>query len=691
MATCPSCGHLFDPQSLDTIWVDETLLALCNQAHALAKQQGDFEVRLTHLLFIIATEVQCQATLHRFGIVAEHVAQQLTTTFHHHHTPQHAPTRPRTSAELHALLARTKQSAVEHGHQLITVDDVLTMLISSGHDFEVAHLLNQSQGNPSYRTQSQWAQQSHQGDRFMVPTSANMQEFNRYSDAGTVASTRLPSRLTNIGTSHPSQSWSQTRGYQEPDPLAVRGGNSHGYQDLRAATQHRDRQRQDTSAGSRTADVGGAWRGQNQRHGAPHQHTATVSQQQQYASASNRATASGDSNAWQRDRDPRSSPYSHSRAGNTSAPYASNDRSQRQPNISLRGFGSPNDQRQHDSHNITRNDTGSRQYRNNRSGYNAHQSGNASDSRPRESAPSERDRSSQTSNANSMRGYDQGQRRDHERSGEANRNSRSRRHHSRSRNPWRKRVRVRRRTSRKRVSWGKRNWLGHRARQQHNGGDRPHNQNSTWKHRDRPDRERSPRPDRERANREWQNRENRDRRQRTAQVNDRPEYALRDRQQTADRETEARDNADDTPRFYLAIDDDIVDAPSIGPKTATRLNRVGLHTVRDLFDCDPDAIAQALNSRHITAARIITWQKQARLVCTIPGLRGTHAQLFVGAGLETPEDITARDANTVCSTVLRFAASKEGQNILRSGSPPPRDRILTWFENAGRAEPQRVA
>ncbi|MEL6873530.1 MAG: hypothetical protein AAFO62_12215, partial [Pseudomonadota bacterium] len=53
-------------------------------------------------------------------------------------------------------------------------------------------------------------------------------------------------------------------------------------------------------------------------------------------------------------------------------------------------------------------------------------------------------------------------------------------------------------------------------------------------------------------------------------------------------------------KFYLAISDPIVDAPSIGPRTAARLEPVGIHTVRDLMTADLDEAADRIGARHIT-------------------------------------------------------------------------------------------
>lgn len=144
-------------------------------------------------------------------------------------------------------------------------------------------------------------------------------------------------------------------------------------------------------------------------------------------------------------------------------------------------------------------------------------------------------------------------------------------------------------------------------------------------------------------------------------------------------------------RFYLSPGDDIVKAPSIGPRTAARLIPAGLVLVRDLLVCDPADVAARVGARYITADRIADWKAQARLVCTIPWLRGTHAQLLVGAGYDTIGKLQRADASNVCAAILRFAATREGQSILRSGPPPEIDRIACWIENTALAEPARAA
>lgn len=144
-------------------------------------------------------------------------------------------------------------------------------------------------------------------------------------------------------------------------------------------------------------------------------------------------------------------------------------------------------------------------------------------------------------------------------------------------------------------------------------------------------------------------------------------------------------------RFYLSMDDDIVDAPSIGPKTAERLRPARVFTVRDLLNADADAVADAVTARHITAQAVRDWQDQARLVITIPFLRGTHAQLLVGSGFRTFEEVALADQATLMSAVLKFATTREGQSILRNGPPPDLQKIVKWMEHALESEPARAA
>jgi len=135
-------------------------------------------------------------------------------------------------------------------------------------------------------------------------------------------------------------------------------------------------------------------------------------------------------------------------------------------------------------------------------------------------------------------------------------------------------------------------------------------------------------------------------------------------------------------RFYLTLDHDVVDGPSIGAKTAERLKPHGINKVRDLLRADPVALAVLVDARHITPEAISAWQDQAELVCAVPGLRGTHAQLLVGAGYRSADAIAEAEADKLCADVLAYAVSASGQRLLRHGDPPDIEKIRNWLEAA---------
>ena len=160
----------------------------------------------------------------------------------------------------------------------------------------------------------------------------------------------------------------------------------------------------------------------------------------------------------------------------------------------------------------------------------------------------------------------------------------------------------------------------------------------------------------------------------------------RDVAASVQRSPTASTNSAAAPRPRLSPTDDIVDAPSIGPRMAERLHPLGLLKVADLLAARPEAIAEALGLSHVTAGTIADWQAQAQLVCAVPGLSGTAAQLLVGAGYRTGEAIAAVGPDKLSADVLSFAASSQGRRLLRDGEPPDIERIKMWGDRARHAK-----
>jgi predicted flap endonuclease-1-like 5' DNA nuclease len=141
----------------------------------------------------------------------------------------------------------------------------------------------------------------------------------------------------------------------------------------------------------------------------------------------------------------------------------------------------------------------------------------------------------------------------------------------------------------------------------------------------------------------------------------------------------------------LTPEDDIVEAPSIGPKTAARLKAIGIETIAQLLAAYPEPTARALDVSHITTATITEWQAQARMVCDAPGLTGTAAQILVGSGVTTAELLAAADPAELQDKVRAVCASNAGERLLRGGKAPEAAAIAAWIETARRREQQQAA
>lgn len=132
------------------------------------------------------------------------------------------------------------------------------------------------------------------------------------------------------------------------------------------------------------------------------------------------------------------------------------------------------------------------------------------------------------------------------------------------------------------------------------------------------------------------------------------------------------------PRFHLELDSPVVDAPSIGPKTAGRLHQIEIHTVEQLVDANADDATDQLDQGWISFNVFAAWQQQSVLMCRVPGLRGHDAQLLVAVGITRPEELRDADAAELLQKILKYAATDEGKRIIRSSDPPNIAEVQRW-------------
>ena len=132
-------------------------------------------------------------------------------------------------------------------------------------------------------------------------------------------------------------------------------------------------------------------------------------------------------------------------------------------------------------------------------------------------------------------------------------------------------------------------------------------------------------------------------------------------------------------RFYLDLSSPLVDAPSIGPRVAEKLELIGIETVEQFIAANAEMIASRLDTKRIDAATIRDWQDQARLVCRIPNLRGHDAQLLVACKVTSPEELSRMNVTSLLAQVTAVAKSSEGQRRLRGSQAPDLAEVTDWI------------
>jgi hypothetical protein len=135
----------------------------------------------------------------------------------------------------------------------------------------------------------------------------------------------------------------------------------------------------------------------------------------------------------------------------------------------------------------------------------------------------------------------------------------------------------------------------------------------------------------------------------------------------------------------------LVDAPSIGPKTAKRFADIDVHTIAQFVGTGPEQLVQELATKWITENLVRDWQDQARLVCEVPSLPGYGAQLLVAIGCRTAWQLRTANKDNLNAQLDAIGMTAEGQHILRSSTPPTAQRVESWIQSAREYARRHVA
>jgi hypothetical protein len=147
-------------------------------------------------------------------------------------------------------------------------------------------------------------------------------------------------------------------------------------------------------------------------------------------------------------------------------------------------------------------------------------------------------------------------------------------------------------------------------------------------------------------------------------------------------EDEAPEDAPHVRSSSLTRENPVVDAPSIGPKTAARLEDVGIYTIGELLDCDIEETAFMLDVHYIDSETLRDWQDQTKLMMEVPGLRVHDVQIMVGAGIRTSKELAEAPARTLFLLATEFLNSPEGERVRRGDDLFMEEEVEEWIERA---------
>ncbi|TWT53709.1 hypothetical protein Pla22_13410 [Rubripirellula amarantea] len=141
------------------------------------------------------------------------------------------------------------------------------------------------------------------------------------------------------------------------------------------------------------------------------------------------------------------------------------------------------------------------------------------------------------------------------------------------------------------------------------------------------------------------------------------------------------------PTIRLFVTDPLVDAPSIGPRTAERFLSIGVHSVGQFLSASADDLSDQLATRWINSSIIELWQRQARVMCDVPGLNALAAQMLAGAGITDRSTLSNCDSTELHAKVSDYATTSAGRRYLRGSMPPKLSEVQKWIDDAHEERP----
>jgi predicted RecB family nuclease len=120
------------------------------------------------------------------------------------------------------------------------------------------------------------------------------------------------------------------------------------------------------------------------------------------------------------------------------------------------------------------------------------------------------------------------------------------------------------------------------------------------------------------------------------------------------------------------------DVLGLGPRAAGRLATVGVRTVDDLLVAKPQAAAD----KHFSVETIAAWQREARLIVSLPTLSTDAARVLAAVGVSSAERLARSTPTELIAKLEAFWRESESQSWIAKQAKPTSAEVCSWISIA---------